>query len=396
MFKEAIEKYYPEMVEIRKDFHRHPEMSWKEFRTCEKVMGYLKEYGAENVRCVWNTGVLAEISGNGEGKCIAIRADIDALPVNEETGVDFASENPGVMHACGHDLHTTILLTVARVLCENRDKFKGTVRLIFQPAEESGCPADPTGGAKHMCEYGAMEGVDAIIALHVTPSHEKAGSFGLKKGVITSGFDLYRVDVKGTAAHGSMPQKGNDAILAISQFIVLLQQIVSRNIDPLKSVILTIGTLSGGTVVNIIPGEATCGGCFRYYDNSPADVNKTKVDDNARGIESVSGCKFTVEAKRGYACVDNDESLVNLAVDTLSSEMGKDAVLILDEPASGSEDFSYYGLSTGKPQMLMWLNAEPFTDEIFALHSNKCIMKHEIIKTGAEGLASIAVNYLNS
>lgn len=395
MFKEAIEKYYPEMVEIRKDLHRHPEMSWKEFRTCGVIMEKLNEYGAENVRCVWNTGVLAEITGTGEGKCIAIRADTDALPVTEDTGVDFASENPGVMHACGHDLHVTILLTAARVLCENRDKFKGKVRLVFQPAEESGCPADPTGGARHMCEHGAMEGVDAIIALHVTPSHENAGRFGMKKGIITSGFDLYKFDVIGKSAHGSQPQTGNDAILAISQLIVMLQQVVSRNIDPLKSAILTVGTIGGGTAVNIIPGNATAGGVFRYYDNETAKVINEKTNDIARGIEAISGCKVEVDAKTGYACVYNDEELADIGVEAVKDELGDDAVLMLDEPASGSEDFSYYGVSTGKPAMLMWLNAEPYTEEIYPLHSPKCVMKHEIIKTGAAGLASIAVRYLN-
>lgn len=397
MFNELIDKFYPEMVEIREDIHRHPEMSWKEYRTCELIMNKLNEYGAENVRCVWNTGVLAEITGTaGEGKCLAIRADTDALPVTEETGVPFSSENPGVMHACGHDLHVTILLTVARALCQNRDKFKGSVRLIFQPAEESGCPADPTGGARHMCEHGAMEGVDAVIALHVNPTHDNPGSFGLRKGVITSGFDLYKVDVEGKSAHGSQPQKGNDAILALSQFIVLLQQIVSRNIDPMKSVILTMGTISGGTAVNIIPGFATSGGVFRYFDNDAAKVIRTKTFDIARGVEEISGCKITVDAKTGYACVFNDADLVDTAEKALKSCFGDTGCYFMEEPASGSEDFSYYSLSTGKPGMLMWLNARPVTEEAYPLHSSKCCMTSDTIKAGAEGMCSIALEYLNS
>lgn len=158
MFKEYIDAHYDEMRLIREDLHRHPEMSYKEERTCAIIMEKLAEYGVDDLKKVWNTGVVALIKGNlGEGKCIAIRADIDALPVTEETGLHFSSENPGVMHACGHDLHITGLLFAARVLCENRDKFKGCVKLIFQPAEEAANPNDTSGGAKPMVAHGCME-----------------------------------------------------------------------------------------------------------------------------------------------------------------------------------------------------------------------------------------------
>ena len=153
MFKETVEKYYPEMKAIREDIHRHPELSYKEERTSALIMEKLKEYGVDSVERTWMTGLVALIKGGkGEGKCIAIRADMDALPVTEETGVEFASENTGVLHACGHDMHITILLTAARILCENRDKFPGSVKLIFQPAEEAANPSDTTGGALHMVE----------------------------------------------------------------------------------------------------------------------------------------------------------------------------------------------------------------------------------------------------
>ena len=400
MFKEAVEKYYPEMKAIREDIHRHPELSYKEERTSALIMEKLKEYGVDSVERTWMTGLVALIKGSkGEDKCIAIRADMDALPVTEETGVEFASENPGVMHACGHDMHVTILLTVARILCENRDKFPGTVKLIFQPAEESANPNDTTGGAMHMVEYGCMENphVDAIMALHMSPAKpEQNGTFGIKKGVITSGFDIYRFDVHGTTAHGSQPQNGCDAILALSQLIVLMQQVVSRNTDPLKTAILSVGTISGGSRVNIIPDYATAGGCFRYYDNETAKVIREHTFAIAKGVESISGCKVDVKAMTGYACVENDDAMVDLAVDTLKSELGENSIQVMDEPASGSEDFSYYGLSTGTPTVFMWLNCEQYTGEdVYALHSSKCVFKPEAIKTGADAFASIAVKYLN-
>ena len=400
MFTEAIAKYYPEMKEVREYLHRHPELSYKEVETSAFIIEKLKEYGVDEVKQVFNTGVVALIKGTaGEGKCIAIRSDIDALPVEEESGLEFTSENPGVMHACGHDIHITTLLTTARVLCENRDKFKGSVKLIFQPAEEAANPSDTSGGATHMVEAGCMENphVDAIIGMHVQPAENgNAGTVSLKKGVITSGFDIYRFDVHGKTAHGSQPQNGHDAILALAQYITLLQQVVSRNVDPLKTAILSVGTISGGTRVNIIPDEATAGGCFRYYDNETAQVIRDNTEAIARGMESVSGCKFDVDVKRGYACVENDDALTDLMAGTIEECFGEGSVVHMDIPASGSEDYSYYGLATGTPSCFAWVNCDSLVDGgYYSLHSSKCVLSSEGIKVGAEMFCTMAVNYLN-
>ena len=399
MFIEKVKDFYPEMKALREDLHRHPELSYKEVRTSAIVIEKLKEYGVDEVRQVWNTGVVALIRGNrGEGKCIAIRADLDALPVTEDTGLEFSSENTGVMHACGHDLHVTTLLAAAKLLCESRD-FAGCVKLIFQPAEEAANPNDPTGGALHMVEHGCLENpkVDAIIGLHVNPSYDKPGSFGLRKGIITSGFDIYRFDVHGKTAHGSQPHTGNDAVLAASQLIVMLQQVVSRNVDPLKTAILTVGTINGGTAINVIPDYVYAGGVFRYYDNDTAQVIKEHTFDIAKGVEAISGCKIDVTALPGYRCVDNDSDMVDLCEEALKEELGEDAYFYMAEPASGSEDFSYYSLCSGIPCSFMWLNTPPVVGtELSPLHSSKCAMSSESIKPGAAGLASIAVKYLNS
>jgi len=398
MFIEKVKDFYPEMKAIREDLHRHPELSYKEVRTSAIVIEKLKEYGVDEVEQVWNTGVVALIKGNrGEGKCIAIRADLDALPVTEDTGLEYSSETPGVMHACGHDLHVTTLLAAAKLLCDNRD-FAGCVKLIFQPAEEAANPKDPTGGALHMVEHGCLENpkVDAIIGLHVNPSYDKPGAFGLRKGIITSGFDIYRFDIHGKTAHGSMPHTGNDAVLAASQLIVMLQQVVSRNVDPLKTAILTVGTINGGTAINVIPDYVYAGGVFRYYDNDTAQVIKEHTFDVAKGVESISGCKIEVTALPGYRCVDNDSDMVDLCEAALKEELGEDACFFMDEPASGSEDFSYYSLCSGIPCSFMWLNTPPIVGtELSPLHSSKCAMSSESIRPGAAGLASIAVKYLN-
>lgn len=398
MFIEKVKEFYPEMKAIREDLHRHPELSYQEVRTSAIVIEKLKEYGVDEVEQVWNTGVIALIKGNrGEGKCIAIRADLDALPVTEDTGLEYSSENPGVMHACGHDLHVTTLLAAAKLLCDNRD-FAGCVKLIFQPAEEAANPKDPTGGALHMVEHGCLENpkVDAIIGLHVNPSYDKPGAFGLRKGIITSGFDIYRFDIHGKTAHGSMPHTGNDAVLAASQLIVMLQQVVSRNVDPLKTAILTVGTINGGTAINVIPDYVYAGGVFRYYDNDTAQVIKEHTFDVAKGVESISGCKIEVTALPGYRCVDNDSDMVDLCEAALKEELGEEACFFMDEPASGSEDFSYYSLCSGIPCSFMWLNTPPIVGtELSPLHSSKCAMSSESIRPGAAGLASIVVKYLN-
>lgn len=394
MFRETIEKYYPEMKAIREDLHRHPEMSYKEERTCGIIMEKLKEYGVDEIKQVWNTGVVGVIKGQlGEGKCIAIRADTDALPIHEESGLEFSSENPGVMHACGHDIHTTALLFTARLLCENKDKFKGCVKLIFQPAEESANPNDTTGGAKPMIWNGCMENphVDAIIAMHVEPSDVTKPVFAIKRGTMTSGFDVYRFDFHGKTAHGSMPHLGNDAILALSQFVTLLQQVVSRNVDPLKTAILTIGTISGGSAINIVPDEATAGGVFRYYDNETAKAIHASTCAIAQGVELASGCKIDVDSKQGYACVENDDEMVDLIIDAL----GRDNIRIMDEPASGSEDFSAYKLLTGCPNGFMWLRTPSLTDKAYPLHSSKCVPSSDALKTAADGFTTIVINYLN-
>ena len=400
MFKEIAEQYFAEANAIREDLHRHPEVSYKEFRTAEFIETKLKEYGVDAMERVFDTGVVALIYGaKGPGKCIGIRADIDALPVTEETGVPFASENPGVMHACGHDIHVANLLTIAHMLCDHRELFPGTVKLIFQPAEEGASPGNPHAGAWNMVRCGYLENpkVDAMIGLHNNPSAKGHGTFGLRKGVCASGFDLYRFDVHGKTAHGSQPHRGNDAILALSQLVVLLQQVVSRNIDPLRTGILSVGTIQGGTRVNIIPEYATAGGCFRYYDNDTAKVMREHTLAIARGVEEISGCRIDVTANTGYACVENDDALTELAEAALKEEFGEGGCFYMDEPASGSEDFSEYHLVGGIPTTFMWLNTRPLEGhEVMPLHSSKWCPDADILKYGAAGMAAIAVKYLNS
>ena len=375
----------PELTGLRHALHRIPEPGFAEFKTQALICRELDAIGVPYT-CE-RTWVIGRIEGKWPGGCVALRADMDALPIQEQTGAPFASTHPGYMHACGHDTHVTMLLGAARLLQDMRGELRGCVKLFFQPAEET------VGGAKPMIWNGCMENphVDAIIAMHVEPSDVEHPTFAIKRGVITSGFDVYRFDVHGKTAHGSQPQHGHDAVLALSQFITLLQQVVSRNVDPLRTAILTVGTISGGSAINIIPDFATAGGVFRYYDNETAKVIYENTCAIAKGVELVSGCKIDIDSKQGYACVVNDDALVDLALETL----GKENVMMMDEPASGSEDFSAYSLLTGVPSCFMWLRTGSLTDGVYSLHSSKCVLSSEAIKVAADGFTSIVINYLN-
>ena len=383
-----------EMLSWRRDFHAHPELSNNEFRTTEKIVELLKSFGCDSVERPLPTGAVAIIKGAKPGKCVAIRADIDALPVKEETGLPFASQNDGVMHACGHDTHISMLLATAKVLCGMRDQLPGTVKLIFQPGEEKA----PMGGARPMVEAGVMENphVDAIMATHISPGGPKVGAVSMYNGIATTAFDLYNVKVTGQNAHGSQPHNGHDAILALAQFIVNAQQIVARRVNPLKTAIVSIGVIKGGEAVNIIPSTASLEMVCRTYGEETRKVIYDEVMRLARGTAELSACKFDVEHIEGYGSVVNDPKLLKIGAEAVSEALGPDYVDYLDEPLSFSEDFSYYGNATGTPSLFLLLNAGYLGDEPHSLHDARCTFQEEALECGVTAMVATAVKILES
>lgn len=379
-----------EMLSWRRDFHAHPELSNNEFRTTEKIVELLKSFGCDSVERPLPTGAVAIIKGAKPGKCVAIRADIDALPVKEETGLPFASQNDGVMHACGHDTHISMLLATAKVLCGMRDQLPGTVKLIFQPGEEKA----PMGGARPMVEAGVMENphVDAIMATHISPGGPKVGAVSMYNGIATTAFDLYNVKVTGQNAHGSQPQNGHDAILALAQFIVNAQQIVARRVNPLKTAIVSIGVIKGGEAVNIIPSTASLEMVCRTYGEETRKVIYDEVMRLARGTAELSACKFDVEHIEGYGSVVNDPKLLKIGAEAL----GPDYVDNLEEPLSFSEDFSYYGNATGTPSLFLLLNAGYLGDAPHSLHDARCTFQEEALECGVTAMVATALKILES
>lgn len=378
-----------EMLSWRRDFHAHPELSNNEFRTTEKIVELLKSFGCDSVERPLPTGAVAIIKGAKPGKCVAIRADIDALPVKEETGLPFASQNDGVMHACGHDTHISMLLATAKVLCGMRDQLPGTVKLIFQPGEEKA----PMGGARPMVEAGVMENphVDAIMATHISPGGPKVGAVSMYNGIATTAFDLYNVKVTGQNAHGSQPHNGHDAILALAQFIVNAQQIVARRVNPLKTAIVSIGVIKGGEAVNIIPSTASLEMVCRTYGEETRKVIYDEVMRLARGTEELSGCKFDVEHTEGYGSVVNDPALLKLADEAVTEALGEGYVNYLKEPLSFSEDFSYYGNATGTPSLFLMLNAGCLGEEPYSLHDARCTFQENALECGVTAMVATAM-----
>jgi len=390
--KILADAFFDELVSIRRDIHSHPELGMKEVRTSALIREELKKMGMDEVLSPLPTGVVGILhGGRGPGRCVAMRADIDALPLQEETGLPYASTTPDVMHACGHDLHTTMLLGVAKVLCRMRDSFAGTVKFIFQPSEDT-----MPGGSRPMVAAGVMENphVDAIYGMHITPSeNDQVGTLNLYKGYYTTAVDIFDIDINGKSGHGSAPHTADDAIVAAGYLIAALQQIVSRRIDPMDMAVFTIGTMSGGSAVNIISGHAKITGVSRYYTDTARQTVIEQVDRICSGIGTAFGCRIDVKKTEGYAATFNDAHLVDIEEKALQEEPDDGKYAYIEKPFSGSEDFSFYSRLTGTPGAFFMINAGHGA-EMVSLHNAKCAPNEEVIRYGVSGMSRVLLAYL--
>ena len=389
---QAIQEMMPEIIEIRRDIHRHPEIGRKEFRTTALIKEKLQEYGVDEIKSLMPTGAVALIRGEREADvCIALRTDIDALPVQEETGLPYSSQVPGMMHACGHDMHASMMLGVAKYLCSNRDKFAGTVKLIFQPSEDT-----LPGGAKELVEKGVMENphVDAIFGMHLIPDEKEIGTVEFHEGPLTTSVDLFDITVIGKGGHGSTPHLTKDPILAACQMVTLLQQIPARYIDPLETVIFPVCSFHSGEAPNVIPGEAKFGGIARSYLPSVRKQVAEQVFQIAKGVEALSGTKVDINHYEGYPACYNDPALTREAMEAVSEALGEEHAEEISLPYSFSEDFSYYTEMTGTPGLFMMVKAGHI-GEMVALHNAKCAMSEEAMPLGMAAMITVALNYLD-
>ena len=324
-----------EFANIRRDFHAHPEIGFEEVRTSGIVAEKLEGWGIETHRGIGGTGVVGVIHGaKGPGRSIGLRADMDALPIEERTNLPWRSRTPGVSHACGHDGHTAILLATAQYLSENRN-FSGRVVLIFQPAEEG------LGGARAMLADGLFEKfpVDEVYGLHNSP-YTAPGIVGIKPGVAMAGADFFDVTVRGVGSHGASPQYARDPIMAATQFAQAVQTIRSRNAPPHEAAVLSITQIHGGAAYNVVPDEVKLAGTLRFFSDEARDRMRHRMTAIAKGIAEAFEIEIDVSFRDIFTVLENHEGLSAEFVRIASEVAGADFVKVQDEPVTGSEDFA--------------------------------------------------------
>lgn len=335
--QQQVHQLFPTLVEIRNDFHMHPELSNQEFRTMDKICEYLDAWGIAYEKGVAETGVVAIIHGKNPGKTIGLRADIDALNMQDKIDKPYCSLNAGVAHTCGHDVHTTIALGVGKILKDMEASLCGTVKLFFQPAEET------TGGAERMIQAGCLENprVDYVLGLHVDPKIE-VGKIGVKYGKMMAASDEFNIQVKGKTTHGARPHDGVDAIVIASQIVVALQSIVSRQISPLDSAVCTIGCINGGTARNVIADEVTLNGILRTLDLEARTALQSRVKALAENTALAQGGSAIVTFRHSYGPLINADGPTDVVKENAIQILGKENVIIEQFPDMGTEDFSYF------------------------------------------------------
>lgn len=332
--KEKAENIKDYIIEMRRHFHQNPELSLEEFETTKKIVNELEKMSIEvSTFKDGLTGCIGTIKGAKEGKTLLLRADIDALSVHEKTNLEFASRVDGKMHACGHDCHAAMLLGVAKILSEMKDKFSGNIKLFFQAAEEIGL------GAKLSIEQGVMDNVDACYGVHVTPRFESP-KINMQYGERMAATDAFKLTVEGTSSHGSSPHLGHDAIVASAAIITALQTIVSRINNPLKPAVVTIGTIKGGQRFNIIANEVIMEGNVRTFDEIFRKEIETHIREIAESVAKAHSCTAKLEYRYGTGVVLNkDKNLVDIAQNAVKKLYGEDSLVEM-EKITGGEDFS--------------------------------------------------------
>jgi amidohydrolase len=333
---DRVEEYKGRIIELRRDFHMHPELANEEMRTSGVVGDVLERLGLKVRRGVAGTGVVGLLEGKGKGKTVALRADMDALPIQDQKKVPHASRVEGRMHACGHDAHTAMLLGAAMVLADIRSQINGSVKFIFQPAEET------IGGAARMIEEGVLKNpdVDAVFGLHVSPELD-VGMVGIRYGTANACSDDVVIEIMGKSAHGAKPNEGIDAIVVSAQVINALQQIISRGIDPLESAALTIGTIKGGSQANIIADMVSMTGTIRALDSAVRDNIQKSIEEITANVCRAMGAKHRVAFEPGYPLLENDDAMTDLLKNAAVKIVG-DKVVEIQRPRLGVEDFAYY------------------------------------------------------
>ncbi|MCR6516018.1 MAG: M20 metallopeptidase family protein [Clostridium sp.] len=388
--KKDIKDIKNELVEIRRDIHENPELGFEEFRTQGLIIDLLEKEGIPYKK-VAKTGVLGIIKGEGKenpNRCIGIRGDMDALPIEEKNGCPYASKIKGRMHACGHDAHTTILLGVAKVLNKNKDKFSGTVKLFFEPAEET------TGGAEIMINEGVLDSpnVDCVIGLHVAEDVE-VGTIRIKNGMVNAASNPFKITIKGAGGHGAQPSATIDPIVIGANVVTALQGIVSREISAVNPAVVTIGKFHSGTAQNIIPEEAIIEGIIRTTTPEDREFAIKRLEEISKGVSASLRGEATVEIEESYPCLINDSDIVDLIKESASYVLGSQNVIEQKNPSMGVESFAYFAMARKSAFYYLGTgNSEKGTDK--PAHSRFFNIDEDALELGVEIQCTAALNYL--
>ena len=398
----ATQSVSEKVITWRRHLHQYPELSNREFETAKYITNHLKSMGLEVQTGVAHTGVVAKLSGGKKGPLVALRADMDALPVTEQVDLPFASkqtaiyrgEKVGVMHACGHDTHVAILMAVAESLVKIKDQLAGEVLFVFQPAEE-GAPEGEEGGAELMLKEGLFkQKPEAVFGLHVTSSLN-TGQIGFREGPLMASEDSFTINVTGRQTHGSRPWNGVDPIVASSQIIMATQTIASRQVDVTKAPsVISFGAINGGIRSNIIPDNVELIGTIRTFDQTMRADIKKRLAKTAELVAESAGAKADVHIDHGYPVTVNNIALTQKMTPTLARIAGADNIITTDL-ITGAEDFSYYALET--PGLFYFLGVTPKDQNAKTApsnHSPQFYVDESALQLGVESLSQLVVDYL--
>ena len=383
--EEVRESFGEDIVTLRRNIHRDPELGFDTEKTAEKVLDALDGLPLEIQTDIAENGVVATLRGErGEGLTVALRADMDALPINEDTGLPFASEVEGKMHACGHDGHTSMLVGAARVLAQDhlRERLSGSVKFIFQPAEEG------FAGGRVMVEEGTAEGVSSIFALHLWPGLPR-GAVATKAGPIMAAADAFELVVKGSGGHGAMPHLTADAMAISAQIVTALQTIVSREVNPVEPAVLTVGEISAGTAFNIIPETVRLGGTVRTLDNDLRERMPERIEDLARGVAKGMRGDVELNYRFSYPVTRNEADAAGLALRVTGELFGEERAVELTYPSMGAEDFAFFLEKV--PGAFIWLGV----GDVSGLHTPQFSFDEDILPQGSALLAALALASLS-
>ncbi len=381
-----------EVVELRRHFHRNPELGMEEVETAAVVAEYLRALDLDVREGVGGTGVVGLLRGSQEGPTVALRADMDALPMDEDTGAEYASRVPGKMHSCGHDAHTAILLGVARTLVEvtgGGERLRGNVKFLFQPAEEG------PGGAEPMLEDGAFRdpGVDAVFGLHVDVEHP-TGTIGTRRGVMTAAADEARIRIIGQGGHGAHPHKSVDSVVVAAHVVTALQTVVSREVGPAESAVFTVGRIVGGYRNNIIAPKVEMEATVRSLSHEVREMLPGRIEGIVKGVTEAMRADYALEYIHGYPPLENDPEMADLLVKTGTALLGPENIREVSDPSMGAEDFAYFAAAAPGCFFRLGVRNEDKDLGVYPNHNPKFDLDEDALATGVKVMAGAALAYL--